>query len=301
MLENKDFNTPQTISGTVQRITYRNEGNAYTVAEVKCEKEVVTVVGILPFLTEGDVADFTGKYTVHSTYGQQFSAEVFERKVPQNSAAILRYLSAGAIKGIGPATALKIVDKFGEESLEIISDNPERLTEIKGFSLQKAMAVSEEYKKQYGIRDIMLLLSKYKVTPDRCLNIYKRFGQKSNDIIKANPYVLCEEGIDFGFEVAEEIATDFNFEKDSELRVSAGLEYVLRKNLANGHTCLPRDKFIAVACNLLECKESTVEICCDRLIEAFRLSLEIIDGKEYIFIPEYYSAEQQIAAIPIFL
>ncbi len=289
-------NSVQTISGTVLHITYRNEGNSYTVAEVKTAKETVTVVGILPFLNEGDLAEFTGKFTVHPTYGQQFSAELFERTVPQNSAAILRYLSAGAIKGIGPATALKIVDRFGEESLDIISDNPERLTEIKGMSLSKAMAVSEEYKKQYGIRDIMLMLSKYKVSPDRCLNIYKRFGQKSNDIIKSNPYVLCEEGLDFSFETAEDIAADFDFEKDSELRVSAGLEYVLRKNLANGHTCLPRDKFISVACNLLECKESTVEICCDRLIDAMRLSLERIDGREYIFIPDYYFAEQQIAA-----
>lgn len=286
----------QNISGTVQRITYRNEINSYTVAEVRLDKEIITVVGILPFLSEGDLAEFTGKYIVHPTYGQQFSAESFERRVPENSAAILKYLSAGSIKGIGPATALKIVDRFGEESLDIISENPERLTEIKGMSLSKAMAISGEYKKQYGIRDIMLLLSKYKVSPDRCVNIYKRFGQKSNDIIKANPYVLCEEGIDFSFETVEDIASDFDFEKDSELRVSAGLEYVLRKNLANGHTCLPRDKFISVACNLLECKESTVEICCDRLIDAFRLSIEVIDGKEYISIPEYHSAEQQIAA-----
>lgn len=285
-----------TLSGTVQHITYKNEANGYTVAEVKSDKEIITVVGLLPFLTEGDLAEFYGKFIVHPTYGQQFSATAFERKIPENAAAILRYLSAGAIKGIGPATAAKIVEKFGEDTLDIIQNKPEDLTVIKGISLSKAMAVSEEYKKQFGIRDIMLLLAKYKVTPDRCLSIYKRFGDKSTEIIKANPYVLCEEGLDFHFETAEDIAADFNFEKDSEQRVAAGLIYVLRKNLSNGHTCLPRDKFINVCCKLLECKESTVEICCDRLIECMRLCSDIIEGVEFISIPDYRYAEQHIAA-----
>ena len=259
----------ESITGTVEKITYRNETNCYTVVEVKSQKQNITVVGILPFLNEGDNAEFFGKFVVHSTYGQQFQASHFERKVPENAAAILRYLSAGAIKGIGPATAAKIVERFSEETLDIIQNNPEQLTSIKGISLQKALAVSEEYKKQYGVRDIMLMLSKYKVTPDKCLMIYRRFGEKSTEVIKKNPYVLCEDGLDFRFETAEDIATDFDFDKDSEQRVAAGLEYVLRKNLLNGHTCLPREKFIPVACRLLECKESTVEICCDRLIEKY--------------------------------
>lgn len=286
----------QAIVGTVQRITFRNESNCYTVAEVRSGKEVLTVVGILPFLNEGDNAEFTGNYTVHPTYGQQFAAKAFERRVPENAAAILRYLSAGAIKGIGPATAAKIVERFKEDTLEIIQNHPEELTVIRGISEAKAIAISEEYKKQYGIRDIMLMLSKYKVTPDKCLLIYRRFGEKSTDIIKSNPYALCEEGIDFHFEVAEEIAADLDFERDNELRVAAGLEYVLRRNLTNGHTCLPRNKFITVARRLLECKESTVEICCDRLIECFRLWSETRDNVEYISIPAYHNAEQHIAA-----
>ena len=285
-----------TVTGTVQHITYKNEANGYTVAEVKIDKDNVTVVGMLPFLNEGDLAEFFGKYTIHPTYGRQFAANGFERKIPQNSAAILRYLSAGAIKGIGPATAAKIVERFGEDTLEIIQDRPRELTVIKGISLAKAEAISAEYRKQFGIRDIMLMLSKYKVTPDRCLNIYKKFGDKSTEIIKANPYTLCEEGLDFHFETAEDIAADLDFEKDSEQRVSAGLLYVLRKNLANGHTCLPRDKFLPVCCRLLECKESTVDICCDRLIECMRLSSDIVDGTEFISIPTYRFAEQHIAA-----
>ncbi|MBR7132483.1 MAG: ATP-dependent RecD-like DNA helicase [Clostridia bacterium] len=295
----QDTYTPdgkQLLVGTVHHITFKNESNCYTVAEVKTDKELVTVVGIFPFLHEGDRVEFLGNYTVHPTYGQQFSAEAFEKKVPENAAAILRYLSAGAVKGIGPATAAKIVEKFGAEALDVIQNRPMELTCIKGITAEKAMTFSEEYKQQYGIRDIMLLLSKYKVSPDRCLGIYRRFGERAVDIIKSNPYVLCEEGIDFSFETAEDIAADFDFERDSELRVAAGLEYVLRKNLANGHTCLPREKFIAVSCKLLECKESTVEICCDKLIEALRISCKVISGKEYLSIPTYHSAEQHIAA-----
>ena len=286
----------ETISGTVEKITFRNEANGYTVSSVKTEKETITVVGMLPFLNEGDSADFTGKFIYHPTYGRQFSAESFERKTPQNTAAILKYLSSGALKGVGPSTAGKIVERFGEDSLEIILNRPEALTAIKGISLQKAKNLSEEYKKQYGVRDIMVFLSKYGITPDKALNIYRHFGDRSIDVIRSNPYSLCEEGIDFRFEIAEDIAADLDFEHDNELRVSAGLEYVLRKNLANGHTCLPRDKFIEVSCRLLDCKESTVEICCDRLIECFRLDSVTVGNMDYISIPEYNSAEKHIAA-----
>ena len=284
------------IKGTVERITYRNESNAYTVAEVRTEEKNLTVVGVMPFLTEGDEAVFYGEYTVHPSYGEQFKTEHFERKTPQNSAAILRYLSSGTIRGIGPATAQKIVKKFGAETLDIIQNKPEDLATIKGITLSKAKQISEEYAKQYGVRDIMMMLSKYGATPDKCLAIYRRFGDKSTEIIKSNPYALCEVGIDFRFETAEDIAEEFSFDKNSELRVSAGVEYVLRKNLANGHTCLPREKLCEVAVNLLECKRDTVEDSCDRLAECFRIKSKTVNGTEYLSIPEYFSAEEHIAA-----
>jgi len=286
----------QSLVGTVQKITYKNQANCYTVAEVKVNKDYITVVGILPFLNEGDTAEFFGNYTVHSTYGSQFSATSFERKIPENTAGILKYLSSGAIKGIGPATALKLVEKFGADTLDIIAERPQELTAIKGFSMQKAMAVSEEYNKQFSIRDIMLMLSNYNITPDRCIDIYKKFGAESVNIIKSNPYVLCEQGLDFNFEIAENIALDLKFAPDSELRICAGLEYVLRKNLFNGHSCLPRNKLVLTACKLLECNEGIADICCDRLIECFRLEKEIIDNTEYVSIPAFYNAEKHIAA-----
>lgn len=280
----------------VEKITFRNESNYYTVAILNVDGEKITAVGTMPFLNEGDTAEFTGKMIFHQTYGEQLKVESFERKPPKNTAAILRYLSSGSIKGVGPSTAQRIVEKFGDESLDIIQNNPTALANIKGISLQKAMAISEEYHKQYGIRDIMLLLSKYNITPDRCVSIYKRYGQNSIEVIKQNPYVLCADGIDFNFELVEDIAIDFGFDMASEERICAGIEYVLRRNLYNGHTCLPRNKFVNVACKLLDCAESVVEICCDKLIETFCICSEKINGTEFLSIPDYYNAEQHIAA-----
>ncbi len=286
----------ETFIADVEKITFRNESNYYTVAILKSGTEKFTAVGTLPFLNEGDTAEFTGEFIVHQTYGEQFKVESFERKPPKNTAAILRYLASGSIKGVGPSTAARIVEKFQEESLEVIQDNPSALANIKGISLQKAMAISEEYRKQYGIRDIMLLLSKFNISPDRCVAIYRKYGAKSIEVIKANPYVLCQDGIDFSFELVEDIATDFSFDMSSGERICAGIEYVLRKNLYNGHTCLPRSKFVPVACKLLGCDESVVEICCDKLIDTFQLCSENIRGTEFLSIPSYYNAEQHIAA-----
>lgn len=286
----------ETISGIIQKITFRNEANAYTVAILKTKKGDVTVVGTLPFINEGDSLDLEGEYTVHATYGEQFKVLSFTQRTPENAAAILRYLSSGAIKGVGPTTATRLVERFGEDTLDIIQNHPADMAVLKGISLQKAMQIHEEYQKQFGVRDIMMMLSKFGIGPDKCVGIYRKFGANAMEIIKSNPYVLCEEGIDFSFELAEEIATDFQFDMSSELRVSAGIEYVLRKNLYNGHTCLPRKKFVGVACKLLSAKESVVEICCDRLIECFRLCNEDIDGIDFLSLPEFHNAEEHIAA-----
>lgn len=286
----------ENISGIIKKITFHNEANAYTVAVLKTKTEEITIVGTLPFINEGDSLDLEGEYTVHATYGEQFKVSSFTQRTPENSAAILRYLASGAIKGVGPTTATRLVERFGEATLDIIQNHPSDMATLKGISLQKAMQIHEEYQKQFGVRDIMLMLSKYNITPDRCVGIYRKFGANAIEIIKTNPYTLCEEGIDFPFELCEEIAADYQFDMASELRVSAGIEYVLKKNLYNGHTCLPRSKFVSVACRLLGAKESVVEICCDRLIDCFRLCSEVIDGVEFLSIPEYHNAEEHIAA-----
>lgn len=284
------------VTGIVKRITYRNESNSYTVAQVDADGETVTVVGIFPFLSEGDAAEFFGSFTVHPSYGSQFKADRFERKTPRDTAGIFKYLASGAIRGIGPATAQRLVEKFGTDTLDIIQNDPRALSGIKGISVNRALEISEEYNRQFGVRDIMLMLSRYKVSPERCLAVFRKFGDRSTERIKENPYLLCDEEIGFRFETAEEIAADLHMEKDSEMRLSAGLEYVMRKNLANGHTCLPRDKFIPVSARLLECSLQAAEDCCDHLLTAFRLRSKTVNGVEYLALPEYYAAEEYIAA-----
>ncbi len=294
-METLDSGELKEVSGIVEKITYKNTQNGYTVCTVKSGKDHITVVGILPFISIGDNVKFTGNYTVHSVYGEQFSAQMYETVAPKTVAAILRYLSSGIIKGVGPATAEKIVEKFGSDSLEIIQNTPEDLTSIKGISLEKAKNISQEYKKQFGIRDLMLILAPYQVSMEKCIKISQFLGTKAADEIKKNPYILCNEKINIAFEKVEAIAFDFGISRNDEMRLAAGLEYVLRSNLTNGHTCIPRKKLIPVAAKLLESNIDQIEVVCDKMIEKFLLQTKTnIDG-DYIMLPEYYNAEEYIA------
>jgi len=286
----------ETLKGTVEAITYQNELNCYTVCTVKSGMELVTVVGTLPFLHEGESVEFKGNYTVHATYGQQFQASSFEHIAPATEAAILKYLSSGIIKGVGPSTANKIVKKFGVDSLDIIQNHPAELATIKGITMDKAYAISQEYCKQYGVRDIMLLLSPYGVTPEICVRIYRSLKDNATEIIEKNPYVLCSEDIGFSFERAEDIAEDFGIPQDNKNRLMAGILYVLKRNLLNGHTCLPKDKLIAVAINLLGSDDETINDLCDELVSTMQLMSVDIGENIFLALPEYFSAEDYIAA-----
>lgn len=289
-------NEKQILRGTVESVTYQNELNCYTVCTVKTDKELVTVVGTLPFLHEGESAEFEGSYILHPTYGQQFSATSFTHIAPENAAAILRYLSSGIIKGVGPSTANKIVKRFGADSLDIIQNKPAELATIKGITIEKAYAISEEYCKQYGVRDIMLLLSPYNVSPERCVKIYRTLKDTACDTIKRNPYVLCCEDIGFSFESAEDIAEDFGISPDSKSRLAEGILYVIRRNLLNGHTCLPAKKVLAVASALLGVDCETLKEICLELISDMRITEDFKSDEPYYALPQYYNAENYISA-----
>ncbi len=295
-MTNADCNENIEISGLVEKITYCNKENGYTVCTVKVGREHITVVGVLPFISIGDNVKFTGSYTVHQMYGKQFSAQMYETIAPKTVAAILRYLSSGIIKGVGPATAERIVEKFGADSLEIIQNSPEDLTIIKGISKEKAINISEEYKKQFGIRDLMLLLAPYQVSLEICIRIFQKLGTNSTEKIKENPYILCQDDIDFSFERVEKIAYDFGISPDNEMRLCSGVEYILRKNLLNGHTCLPRKKLVPVASNLLEVDENRIEYICDKMIENLIVYTKTVEDTDFLSLPEYYNAEEYIAA-----
>ena len=165
------------LKGTVEDITYKNEDNGYCVFTISVNGDMVTVVGILPYINVGEEVELLGEFIIHPQYGQQFKAEQAMLTMPSSTAAILKYLSSGAIKGVGPATANMIVSKFGEETLSVIENNPEKLAVIKGISLEKAQKIGEEFLKQYGVREVMLSLSNFNITNNEAMKIYKKLGK----------------------------------------------------------------------------------------------------------------------------
>lgn len=284
------------LSGTVHRITYRNTDNAYTVLALDTGDGLVTVVGTMPYVNEGDYLNCEGEYTCHANYGEQFKATRIEKIVKNDAASLLRYLSGGSIRGVGPATARLIVGRFGENTLDIIENDFGRLAEIKGISYTKAQSIHEEYLKQFGLQDIVMFLSGFGINADEGLTIYKTLGGGAVDLIKENPYVLCSAGIDFSFDRAEEIATALGFSPDRHERITAGVIYILRKNLANGHTCLPADKLISVAVELLGVETDFVSDAVEEMLNRLLIIADYINGKRFLFLPDYFAAERRIAA-----
>ena len=284
------------LNGSVEHITYANNSNGYTVALLKVDDDLITIVGMMPFLAVGDCIEANGKFDLHPTYGEQFKVTSFEKAAPSDTASILRYLSSGAIRGVGPSTARNIVERFGDRALEIIENEPERLSEIRGISLDKAMKIADEYNKQFGVRDVMLFLSPFRISPEGALKVFNALGSNATEIIRGNPYVLCSEEIGFSFEKAEEISAYFVIPKDSDFRIAAGLEFVLKHNLSNGHTCIPKEKLVSTAARLLECELSEVSNVCDEMLHALQLRL-FVDGEvEFVALPQYFSAEEFVAA-----
>ncbi len=288
--------TEEKIEGTLEKITYRNEQNGYTVAVLRVKNDTVSVVGTLPFLSEGESVELSGNFVIHPVYGEQFSVKSFVRKAPKTEAGILRYLSSGIIKGVGPATAERIVERFGKDSLSIIKDSPEELSLIKGITAEKALLISEEYNRLHGVKDVMLLLSSYQISVESCVKVYNDLGSEACEKIKENPYLLCKEPLCLPFEKAERMAFDFGVSPDDERRILAGIVYILRRNLANGHTCLPKAKVKAVAMKLLSCEEETVASALTKLTDTLEIISRNVNGKEFLALYEYYYAEERIAA-----
>lgn len=283
------------LCGVVEDVTYRREDTGFTVMDIFADDEYVTVVGVLPELSEGESVRLRGTWGYHATFGKQFKAQLCERSMPSSSADLLRYLSSGAVRGIGPATAKKIIEHFGENSFDVLENQPERLADIKGISLKKAKDISKIFNEQFAVRQIMISLERFGMTTHECLEAYKLYGANAVDMIKANPYALCSDIVGMGFERADAIASALPEPPDRAYRVSAGIVHVVKYNLNNGHTCVPRKKLIAPSSGLLEADEDTIEAAIDALVESGRLISQMMNGKEFLFLPQIYSAEKLAA------
>ena len=283
------------LCGVVEDVTYRREDTGFTVMDIFADDEYVTVVGVLPELSEGESVRLRGTWGYHATFGKQFKAQLCERSMPSSSADLLRYLSSGAVRGIGPATAKKIIERFGENSFDVLENQLERLADIKGISLKKAKDISKIFNEQFAVRQIMISLERFGMTTHECLEAYKLYGANAVDMIKANPYALCSDIVGMGFERADAIASALPEPPDRAYRVSAGIVHVVKYNLNNGHTCVPRKKLIAPSSGLLEADEDTIEAAIDALVESGRLISQMMNGKEFLFLPQIYSAEKLAA------
>ncbi len=282
------------LTGSVESVTFRNDDNGFTVLEISSGGELVTVVGVMPFICEGEDIEVYGMWDNHKSFGLQFKAHACEHKLPSSSAAILRYLSSGAVKGIGPSTARRIVETFGEDSLDILQKEPEKLTYVKGISPKKAQEITEEFRRQFGLREVIASLSRYGINAEESIAIYKIFGPDAPDIIESDPFILCNCDFDFAFERVDIIADALGIPKDIGSRIEAALKYILKHNLGNGHTCLPKDKLLSTAEMLLEGIDA--QVSCDELVAGGSLKEMLIDGREFVFLESIYHYEKQIAA-----
>ena len=279
------------ITGSVEEISFRNEQSGFTVVELDIDGEPVVAVGVLPPVNSGEEVHMYGHWTTHPKFGRQFSAESCESKMPSGASAILRYLSSGAVKGIGPSTATKIVEAFGDRTLEIIENQPMRLAEIRGISKSKAEQISEDFRSHFGLREAMAFLGQYHINPNQALAVWKRFGVGCVELIKDDPYVLCADELNIGFERADAIAMSMEKSTDSGRRITAGITYVLSHNLGNGHTCLPKEKLLDVASSMLEVDRATVAGQLEDDLDDSEFMQDEIRDTEFIFLPYVYEAE----------
>ncbi|MDD4165254.1 MAG: ATP-dependent RecD-like DNA helicase [Eubacteriales bacterium] len=284
------------LDGVVEEIIYSNDENGYTVCTINAMGEPVTLVGIMPFINEGETIRAQGSWQVHATFGRQFHVDYFEKKLPTTSGTILKYLSSGAIKGIGPVTAERIVSRYGEESLEVIENNPEWLSDIRGITPKKALEISETYRMQFGMRTVMLYCNRF-FGPSLSVKIFKRYGSGAIDIIENNPYVLCEDIEGISFEKADKIAMDLNFAYNCPERIMAGVIHFLQvAAYNNGHCYIPEDILLKNAASRLKVSPAEVGKIIGDLVFTDKLVKSEINGKIIVFLKEYFDAEKYIAA-----
>jgi len=283
------------IEGTVENVLFRNESNGYIVLEIDSNGELVTVVGTLGDIDDGEQLSLVGKYVTHSKFGVQFQAEYCDRKLPSTAVNIQKYLSSGAIKGIGPSLAKKIVDEFGEQTLDIMENNPMKLMQIKGISPKKCESIAAEVKKIFNLRILMTYLSGYGVRAQYAMKAFQKWDLNSMEMIQNNPYILCENDIDLEFKKTEVIAKDLRISACSPKRIRAGIVDVLMQNINAGHTCLPLDKLQPVACKHLEISEKDFYTTYNESLEEEILYEYKKNEREFVYLADYYIAESYIA------
>ena len=284
------------LEGTVEHVIYENADSGYAVFEVDAGGTDVVVAGNVGGVDNGMSVTVYGHMVNHPSYGEQFRAESIEARLPEDRTAILSYLSSGVLPYIGPSTAKKIVAKFGDDTLTVIAETPQRLCELKGITEQKAAIISNEFRRMYGVREVVAWFARYGMTAQQAVTCYRALGPHTVEALTQNPYLLCGEPLQLKFGQVDTIAAALQFETGCRLRVAAGLLYALRHNAGNGHTCLPRDKLLESTSKFLRLPLGDLEAALDELLSSEELRTRTFDGVEYIYLPDLLSAEEDIAA-----
>ncbi len=293
-MENNDKS--RVIKGRIEDVVYRNESNDYTVINiVDDEDNLFCAVGIMPMAYEGEIVTLRGKWTYHKEFGKQFNFDSFDKSLPDDVDGIFKYLSSGTIKGVGPVTALKIVNRFGADSFDVIEHRPEWLADISGITRKKAAAISESFRQQSGIRGVMMFCKDY-MGVSEIARVYKRFGAGAVGLIKDNPYILCDGELGIPFAKADSIARSLGADLSSNERILSGINYILSHNAAlNGHTCLAEEQVIANATELLEIEKEAIKSSIDYLLDTSDLACYKKDGTNYLMTTQTAEEEDIVA------
>lgn len=285
------------LDGTVSSVIYRNEENGYTILllETADEGEEVTVVGTMPGINPGEGLSVHGQWTRHSTYGEQFKAEIVERRMPVGEKALMEYLASGAVKGVGAATARRLINAFGEDVLTVIEDDPRRLTEIRGISPKRAETIHNSLCMQLAMRRLLDFLSAHSLPLQIAMPLYRQYGDLALTVLRSNPYLLVEEPLFVPFPSADKLALDLGIEAGDPLRLEAGILYALAHNLDNGHVFLPYGKLLAAAQRLLGAEPEVLEACFQALIDRRKIVREEIAGQDACYLAKLYHCETYVA------
>ena len=286
----------QLVEGTVSSIIFQNEDNGYTILRLDAAGEELTVVGEMPGVSPGEYLTVRGGWVRHATYGTQFKAETVERRLPQGLKEVFHYLSSGAVKGVGKATARLLIEAFGEDALTVIEEEPEKLTKIKGISPKRARQISDSFRSQMGMRRMIEFLTDHQLPMSLSGPLYRAYGDVALEVVRSNPYLLIGEEFSISFSDADRVALELGVQGDAPQRLEAGLIFELSHNSAsNGHTFLPRRKLIEATSALLDMPGELLEDCLLSLERRGEAVSEPVAGEDAVYLPALHEAECYVA------
>lgn len=283
------------IEGVLAEIIYQNEVNSYVVGVFETEEEQFTVVGYLPFIRKGDSLKIIGKFVEHKDYGEQFKIETFEKLMPKTLGALETYLANGDIKGVGPATASKIVNKFGEDTIYVLKFEPEKLAQIRGITKDKAIEISESFVENWEVWQIVGFLERFGIGAESAKKVYDLLGINAIAEIEANPYLLIDISRGVDFKQIDQMAIQLGVERENQKRVKSGIKYALIKITYNGHCCTLKENLIEYVKTLLNVSEPVIEEGIINLKVSNEIVIENRDEEEWVYLYTFYNAENQIA------